>query len=259
MFWTIFCRVMSKIGPLQLKARMRPPSRETIGAPTAHTSLFHSPTDRQKPCVRSRARHARCPCGCRSTRARGVSFWYRSSRSSRSLGCERGEVGAAHGGPSVRHARAHVHAHAEHLARALADLEEHHVQARRDRARPSDTVAVQVVGELLHERPRDVAHVERAEICVAEREHADGQRVAAGVGRVGEVAHLREREGEAAHRGLWEPRARGDLANCRARGPCARSSAGSPGRARVPSRTGGLRGPLRSSVERWRRGRVLAE
>ena len=40
---------MSKIGPLQLKARTRPPSRETMGVPTAHTSLFHSPTERQNP------------------------------------------------------------------------------------------------------------------------------------------------------------------------------------------------------------------
>ena len=127
------------------------------------------------------------------------------------LGREGREVRASHGGPSVRHARAHVHAHAEHLPRALRDLEVDHVQARRIGRAERDR-GVHLVGELLHERPREVAHVERAEIRVAEREHAHRERIALGVGRAGEISHLHQREGEAAHRGLGQPRARGDLA-----------------------------------------------
>jgi hypothetical protein len=123
---------------------------------------------------------------------------------------ERGEVGASHCGPAVRHARAHLHAHAEHLARALANLEEHHVHARRIGCAERDGRG-EAIGELLHERPRNVANVERAEVRVSERQHADRERIAPGIGGIGEVARLREREGEAAHRGFRQARARGDL------------------------------------------------
>ena len=216
------------------------PARPWARPPPTRPCSIRPPRGRSRG-ARSRAPRGRCRAWISFHWWRGVSLRYMASRCSRRSGRERREVRAPHRGPPVRHARAHVHADAEHLARALADLQVHHVLARRIGRAERDRGG-QAVGQLLHERARDVAHVEVAEVGVAEGEHAHRERIAAAAGRVGEVAHLHEREGEAAHGGAGRP--------VRAAISLLPSSRSSREKQRRMSR------PRASAVTNWRSSRV---
>src|SRR5688572_4356432 len=120
---------------------------------------------------------------------------------------ERGEAGAPEGGRAARHALAHLEPQAEERI-AVADLEEHHVHVvsggERDRG-------LAMVGEALHQRAGDLAHVEAREVALPQGEHADAERVLLLLGEELEIAEPGERVGDARDGRLGQPRALRDL------------------------------------------------
>src|SRR5687768_10249430 len=123
------------------------------------------------------------------------------------LGVERGVTRAAERSRAARDALAHLEAQPEELG-AVADLEKHHVHAV---ARPERHRGLAVVRELLHQGAGHLAHVVAGEEVLAEREHADAERVLLLLREVLEVAQLGERVGDARHRRLGQPRALRDF------------------------------------------------
>src|SRR5687767_10123131 len=110
----------------------------------------------------------------------------------------RGALLGVERGSAARYALAHLEAQPEQL-RAVADLEEHHVHAVASAERHC---GLAVVRQLLHQGAGHLAHVVAGEEVLAEREHADAERVLLLLGEVLEVAQLGERVGDARHRRL---------------------------------------------------------
>ena len=76
---------------------------------------------------------------------------------------------------------------------------------------PMFTEPLHVVGQLLHERARDLADAHRGEQRVADRQHRRAELVLAEAHVVAQVAQLGERVGEPRHRRLGQPGAHRDF------------------------------------------------